>query len=384
MKLALMRSKVPLLFLGIFAALTILEVFFRFVSVSDLREFIRPYLGQNVLSCRKKHPSLHHVLTPNCAGVVETKDYKFDFATNSHGLKDDDIALKKPEGVYRVMILGDSYVEGWGAGQEEGIVEVAESILNTEGGKVEVINAGVSSYSPILELEYLRTRGLSFEPDLVIVMVDPNDMHDEFFYGGWERHIKLREELFPGTSGKLNIWPSEQNPRLKRVLSYSRVLSLLYERVKAHLDTERNVLTLENLSVDSAIYSKAEGWNDYEKAFALLTSTISLTSEYLNSKGIDFALTTSSRGAYHNKREWNPGRKVWGFEEGIVYEPKPINIVKKFAEEKAIAYIDVYSALQETETYPLFYPIDGHWTPEGHRIVGETIAEFIETHLEDD
>ena len=271
------KSKFFLVLFGIFLTSAFLEAFFRFVSINDIREFIRPYLGQNVLSCRKKDPILHHVLSPNCTGVVETRDYKFEFATNSQGLKDDEVVKNKPEGVYRVIILGDSYVEGWGAGQEEGFVEVAEAILNEEGEEVEVINAGVSSYTPILELEYLRAKGLSFKPDLVIVMVDPNDMHDEFFYGGRERHIKLREELFPGSSKNLKIWPREQSPRLRRILSRSKFLSLFYERIKAHLDTNGKVLTLENLSVDSAIYAKAESWDDYEKAFYLLKDTIFLS-----------------------------------------------------------------------------------------------------------
>lgn len=377
------RSRLSLVLLGIILSFIFLEIFFRFVTINDLREFIRPYLGQNVLSCRKKHPTLHHVLIPNCSGVVETRDYGYPFITNSLGLKGKEIALEKPEGVFRVLVVGDSYVEGWGAAQEEGFVKVAERILNRQGKKVEVINAGVSSYSPVLELEYLRTSGLALEPDLVIMMVDPNDMHDEFFYGGWERHVKLREELFPGSSKNLKIWPSEQHPRLRRILSHSKFFSLLYERIKAHLDTNGKVLTLENLSVDSAIYAKAESWDDYEKAFYLLKDTILLTSEFLAREGTSFVLTTSSRGAYHNEREWSPGRKVWGFEEGKVYEPKPINIVKKMAEENDIEYINVFAVLNNSVIYPLYYPTDGHWTEEAHEIVGETMAEFIKAKFDE-
>ena len=384
MKLSPKKSKIYLPLFGILTALIILEIFFRFVTINDLREFIRPYLGQNVLSCRKKHPTLHHVLIPNCSGVVKTRDYSYPFTTNSLGLKDKEIALEKPEGVFRVLVVGDSYVEGWGVAQEEGFVKVAERILNWQGKKVEVINAGVSSYSPILELEYLRASGLVLEPDLVIMMVDPNDMHDEFFYGGWERHFKLREDLFPGSSKNLEIWPREQPPRLiRRILSRSKFFSLFYERIKAHLDTNGKVLTLENLSVDSAIYAKAESWDDYEKAFYLLKDTILLTHQFLKEKGVHFVLTTSSRGAYHNEREWSPGRKVWGFEEGKVYEPKPINIVKKMAEENDVEYINVFAALNNSEIYPLYYPTDGHWTPEAHKIVGEAVASYINDLIEE-
>ena len=102
-----------------------------------------------------------------------------------------------------------------------------------------------------------------------------------------------------------------------------------------------------------------------------------MTKEFVESRGADFALTTTSRGAYHNGFEWSPGRTRWFFEEGKVYEPKPVNIIKNQASSKGIDYIDVYGALQNSEVHPLFYSVDMHWTPEGQKIVGEAVAQFI-------
>lgn len=346
-----------------------------------MRELLRPLLGQNVLSCRRKDAILHHALVPSCDGVVQTNDYTIHFKTNSWGLRGEEFQKQKSKDVYRVLVLGDSYVEGWGVNEKEHFITIAEQLLEKKGKKVEIINAGVASYSPVLELEFLRTKGVQLNPDLVIMMIDPNDMHDEYFYGGWDRHMQLRESLFPKTAHTIKRWPEENRSFLKRATNHSALLSMVYERVKSSRDIRNQTISLENLTIHSAIYSQAQDWENFEKAFALLNDTVLLTDGYLKQKDIAFAITTSSRGAYHSTKEWNPGRKVWGYDEGKVYAPKPVMQIEKLAKEREISYINVFGALKDTKQFPLYYPRDGHWTAKANTIVGEVIAAYIEKQL---
>jgi lysophospholipase L1-like esterase len=86
----------------------------------------------------------------------------FDLKTNSRGLRGNEVALPKPEGVHRVLAVGDSCTFGSGAGQDE-----------TWG--VEVINAGVPGFSSYQALRYLEVEGFGLEPDLVIFTSGVND-----------------------------------------------------------------------------------------------------------------------------------------------------------------------------------------------------------------
>lgn len=371
------RVKLFLISFGLFLSFLLLELLFRHFEVWQIRELIRPFLGQKISDCRRSDPVLHHVLIPNCTGQVTLEDYSYIFHTNSLGLRGEEISKDKPEGVYRVLVVGDSYVEGWGAEDNQIWTEVAKRNLQNAGLNVEIVNAGVASYSPSLELDWLRYQGMSLTPDLVIMMVDVNDVHDDFYYGGWDRYFKTRNELYPDSNIQIESWPPDEHVNFKRFISHSKVALALYTMLKGAADTHFKILSRESIFLGTSIFSRARDWDNYEKAFNLPSENIKLTKKFVEEKGTSFALTTTSRGAYHNGTEWTPGRTRWFFEEGKIYEPKPINIIKNLAESEEMDYIDIYSALQNSRVHPLYYSVDMHWTPEGQRVVGEAIAKYI-------
>lgn len=95
--------------------------------------------------------------------------------TNSMGLRDREFSPEKPPGVHRILVLGDSMTFGWGARQEDTYPKVLERLLNGDGHRYEVINAGVGNYNSAQEVAYFRERGLLLQPDEVILGFYIND-----------------------------------------------------------------------------------------------------------------------------------------------------------------------------------------------------------------
>lgn len=93
--------------------------------------------------------------------------------TNAHGQRDKERALEKKPGVRRVLLLGDSVVEGHGLAEEDTISRQWEALV--ENGSTEVLNFGVSAYCTLAEIELLETKGLAFDPDVVVVLFVEND-----------------------------------------------------------------------------------------------------------------------------------------------------------------------------------------------------------------
>ena len=96
---------------------------------------------------------------------------------NSRGLREEEYPLEKPEGVYRILVLGDSVTFGENVAAEESFPEQMQLLLNevrTEP-KVEVLNAGVRGYNTYQELLMLKEVGLPYDLDLVIVCYVVND-----------------------------------------------------------------------------------------------------------------------------------------------------------------------------------------------------------------
>ncbi|MBM4086320.1 MAG: hypothetical protein FJ272_16165, partial [Planctomycetes bacterium] len=52
------------------------------------------------------------VYDPNIVQTMATAEYAYTLRTNSLGLRDRDYAPAKPEGVYRILMLGDSFILG--------------------------------------------------------------------------------------------------------------------------------------------------------------------------------------------------------------------------------------------------------------------------------
>lgn len=85
--------------------------------------------------------------------------------------------MEKRPGVRRVLLLGDSVVEGLSIKDVNELMNVQWESLDLLG-KTEVLNFGVEGYCTRSEVELLRVKGLSFKPDVVVVLFVENDFED--------------------------------------------------------------------------------------------------------------------------------------------------------------------------------------------------------------
>ncbi|MDB5351264.1 MAG: hypothetical protein JWN86_2511 [Planctomycetota bacterium] len=96
------------------------------------------------------------------------------FTTNDRGLRDRAYALAKPEGTFRVALLGSSMDMGWGVSTDETYENRLEDWLNAHAARrgitrrFEVINFAMAAYSPLHRLEVFRRKARDYQPDLVL------------------------------------------------------------------------------------------------------------------------------------------------------------------------------------------------------------------------
>lgn len=91
--------------------------------------------------------------------------------TNSDGLHDREYTRVKPEGTYRVAVLGDSLSQPMGVAIEDAYHSLLEDRCNAamQAGRCEFINFAVGGYSLADYLAVLRQRALAYDPDHVLV-----------------------------------------------------------------------------------------------------------------------------------------------------------------------------------------------------------------------
>jgi len=96
---------------------------------------------------------------------------------NKYGFLDYNYDIKKGDGVFRTIIIGDSIAQGEYVKLEESFGKVLERKLNSTNAnrKYEVIIMAVSGYSTSQELVLLEEKALHFDPDLIIWSYSLND-----------------------------------------------------------------------------------------------------------------------------------------------------------------------------------------------------------------
>jgi len=95
--------------------------------------------------------------------------------TNSQGLRDREYAFDKPAGMLRIVMLGDSFTEGWGTAEPATFSKQIERLYADRGTKAEAINTGVGNWNTIQEVEFFMTDAYRYHPDIVVLNFAFND-----------------------------------------------------------------------------------------------------------------------------------------------------------------------------------------------------------------
>jgi hypothetical protein len=132
---------------------------------------------------REKHPFYHHGLKPNASGFDTYGSLQTPYFSNSLGMRDVSKREIPPNGSDpRILLIGDSFTEGIGIPWAETFAGILAETMQSQSA--EVLNSGVASYCPAIELARLRwlmeRQGLQVQR--VVLFLDIADLRDELSY----------------------------------------------------------------------------------------------------------------------------------------------------------------------------------------------------------
>jgi len=363
-------------------------------------------------------------LLPGAEGWYRTEGEAY-VRINSDGFRDQEHAIAKPEGTYRIAIVGDSYCEALQVSTQEAFWAVMGTRLQEcdafAGKRIEVINFGVSGYGTAQELLTLREKVWKYSPDLVLLAVTTNnDVTDN------SRVLKKTDDIpyFVYKDSKLTLDDSFKNSRTflmrnsklgrlgKWLRTHSRLMAAVIQghrgfkvllaswRAKrangAHPDVpgpadpsevgktpEKPDLFArsEELGTDNLIYLEPNNvvWND---AWRVTEGLIVQMRDEVTAHRAKFLVVTLSNGPQVLP---DPTSRA-GFKNrfGITDLFYPDNRIKSLGAREGIPVITLAPELQQyAERNSVFLHGfgenigNGHWNATGHRVAGELIAKKI-------
>lgn len=223
--------------LGVLAGLALAELLADFVFTGWRHErepFALPLDG--VIHRRAANPELIWEMVPGAQGDFQGVQVKI----NSAGFRSPEITPDKPAGTKRIALLGDSIVFGAGVEDEQVAARQLETILRERlGAPVEVINAGVSGYNAVQEVELFFAKVVRYDPDLIIVGYFNDDLATAYRIEeqaeGWPR---IARRYFLPNVVQRAIW-------LYRYRLYK--LGALIGDTEAEMQQKRSLLEYERL-----------------------------------------------------------------------------------------------------------------------------------------
>ena len=126
---------------------------------------------------RIPHPILGWALQPNTTYLFEIPEGIVSVTYNSEGWRDLEHDVEKPDRVFRILVLGDSFMEANSVKLDDTFHRHVEELARAAGNNVEVINMGVAGYGTLQEYLVFQDIGHLYNPDLVLVgFFDGNDV----------------------------------------------------------------------------------------------------------------------------------------------------------------------------------------------------------------
>ena len=364
--------------------LALSEVFFRWDN----------YRNRNIetRACRRQSQRFHHELIPDTVCRSKYPEWDVEFKVNNLGFRGEDIAVQKPSGTYRVILVGDSFIEGESVAESKTAAYLTGKEITLETGhKTEVVNMGVMSYAPAVYYRMIKDKGLPLNPDLVIVNVDMSDFQNDYAYAkdmdvdGNFQNILFQQQMgqphiaIPAVNSKIKFWLRSNS------VFYAEVADRIKQLVrKIKKLPEPTVFLANDLNSDPHYITRSEENAANPQAWKEISANLIKIRDLLKQKKIPLIVTTYPYGHQAGEDEWGKGRIRNGFEAGKLYPTTAADLLVELGNKNGIKVINFVPDFKEAankEAGFLYYPQDGHFTEKGHRVMADKLKEVINDYL---
>jgi hypothetical protein len=336
----------------------------------------------------KLRPQMSAWFTREGRGVVRT---------NADGARDRDHALHKAEGVYRIVVLGDSYAEAMQVERDQAFWALLPARLEAcgfaSGKRIEVMNFGVSGYGTAQQYVMLESAAMRYAPDLVLLQfTNGNDVKDNSFALTEE---KARPFFMLEPGGALRLDDS-----FATAPSFRRSASLPVQVARELSDRSRVLQLVRNVR-DMSFVPRAHAHMDgveqgmepwvlapprdklWQEAWEITEAAIGRVHDYARRNGARFMVMTVPYAI-----QVHPDPKVrvslqakLGVEDLFYPDKRIAALAKRRGFEAATIAPELQPLAELTGTY--FHGFEqvgmgrGHWNAAGHAAAADLVARRL-------
>lgn len=356
--------------LGVVVLLVCVEAGFRVVSGKLLKRDIyesNPNFGMSYTK-------------PNLDERLVTAEYDVRFQTNAIGLRDTRQLVSKRPSEYRIVLVGDSFVQAAQVELQHTAAYRLEEELRRKtglGDLLTVFNLSRSGWTSTNERRFLERNISLFEPNLVVLVTYVgNDII--------ELMIKQRRSLEAEGEG---LWKAVHRLAKSR-RNPSHLARFFAERLDAKVEWPMGRPNQPFFSP----YLKGDAGNVFKKlyspeidaAYEVFFADLREIQSICKERGSELVLAVAPTKEQVHAGDLAEVVEFMELNTEMLDLEKPQRIVREFATANGIPVIDLLDPMREAgKASRLYFSIDSHWNAEGNRIAAKVLAQNLALHLQE-
>jgi hypothetical protein len=293
---------------------------------------------------------------------------------NSRGHRDEEVVAPKPDGTFRILMIGDSFTVGANVEQAEAFPQVLERLLSQNRTRsVEVVNAGTGGWSPFQYAQYLEHYGDELQPDLILV---------GFFVGNDSYVDRFRvEDTLTAVLGR-------RVSREKALGWWGVIKVFLYEhshiaRLTLTQSLEQHNFNREHCGDFNAVYLGlqerrlenhiATPSRDMQALLRANVTQIASMGRWSEQRGIPMAVFL-----FPDESQVNPLLRDAVVDAAVLQDydfNQPQAALRVLFAEESVDWVDLLGVVRADER--CLYMNDSHWIAAGHELVAEQMAKYL-------
>ena len=364
----------------------------------------KPMDGLVKQGCQYWSKYTHHQTVPNCTTVIPPSVLdgieEISLEYNADGLRGP-VIDQDPKQHPRLLLLGDSFLQAEGVPYEKTMGVLLNQLM---GERLDVLQHGVSSWSPVTQLAWLTRYGERLDVDHVYLFVVDNDFFSASAFENSDEAYRLLYS-FADDGTPLVMETLRAPPLLPLWLFRSKVVSLMLapfgftqirspsvvpEKVNVpeslnpivHASSLRRVV-VERLMIrlDPALWDAS-----LRKGAAATLKSLRTFTRYLAHRDISLVVVYLPLGLDIDAHESMIARERMQLVEGIYFGD--VGLDRWLREQltlEGIAFLSLTQTLRETKVSLapngrniLYYSSDGHLNKTGHRAVAKALYHHLE------
>lgn len=298
---------------------------------------------------------------PNTSGPFDSHGFQTTVRINANGFRGPEVPYTRTDERRRVLVLGDSFVWGFGVNEHEMFTAVLEELVPD----LEAVNLGVSGYSTDQELLLYQNEGYKYQADIIVILVVKNDLKantESVVY------VTYAKPVFRLENGNLVLYnyPVQQTPQLVNYAAKLASRSYLMRglnRLRERFRTKGNTLYNERSNFKGSTNLPVVREDGGKLSFTGNPAEILMVKELLELRDSIIEKQTKAKilVAFHDD---HPSfQKMCPYLQGL-----------------GISCLWLAPYLAEVDE-PYHLQGDSHWNARGHELVGKFLAEAIENEF---